>query len=116
MVSKNHFYREVSLTLSANLDFNMAIHRCVEVLKNYMPADGINIQLLEPALKSSRSVISSFADYAEMNTLKDTDWSSLGARGTKVTTASMIRLALAIQTGTASVPAGNTGITRSTSV
>lgn len=72
MVSKNHFYREVSLTLSANLDFNMAIHRCVEVLKNYMPADGINIQLLEPALKSSRSVISSFADYAEMNTLKDT--------------------------------------------
>ena len=72
MINKDAFYREVSLALSENLDIRIAIHYCVKALKNYMPADGINIQLLEPSLKSSRSVISSFADYGEMNTLKDT--------------------------------------------
>lgn len=65
MVDKDTFYRKASLPLCEHLDLDTAVGKCLEVLGRYMPADGINIQLLEPGLKSSRTVFGGFTDSAK---------------------------------------------------
>jgi hydrogenase-4 transcriptional activator len=57
MIDKNKFYRDVSWPLCKYMDLEKAIHGCIKSLGNYMAADGMAIMLLEPQLKSSRSVI-----------------------------------------------------------
>ena len=56
MVDKNVFYREVSWPLCRYLDFNQAVYDCTKAFGNYMPALGMAVLLLEPQLKSTRSV------------------------------------------------------------
>ena len=72
MTDQNVFYREASLPLCSHLDLETAISDCLEVLKKYMPADGITMQLLEPELKSSRTVFWGFTDSAKIAPLKNT--------------------------------------------
>ncbi len=56
MVDRSVFYREISRPLCKHLDLDKAIHSCIKALRKYMPADSIAILLLEPQLKSSRTV------------------------------------------------------------
>ncbi len=56
MVDKNVFYREISWPLCRHLDLDKAIQSCMKALGKYMSAEGLAILLLEPQLKSSRSV------------------------------------------------------------
>lgn len=72
MVDKNTFYREASLPLCGHLDLDQAISHCVEAIKKYMPADGLTIQLLEPALKSSRTVFWGFREASELAHMENT--------------------------------------------
>ena len=48
MIDKNAFYRRSSLALCRHLDLDTAMRNCMQVLGEYMPVDGMNIQLLEP--------------------------------------------------------------------
>lgn len=57
MTDKDLFYQKASTPLIEHQDLETAVHHCMKVLKKYMPADGMTIQLLEPSLKSSRSIL-----------------------------------------------------------
>ncbi len=72
MIEKNKFFREVSLPLCEYLDLDTAIHHCLKALSRYMPADGMTIQLLEPELKSSRTVFWGLAGSGKIEPLKNT--------------------------------------------
>ncbi len=65
MDNRDTFYREASLPLSEHLDLEIALNRCCEIVSKYRPADGVNIQLLEPSLKSSRSLFWTLTDSAD---------------------------------------------------
>ena len=62
MIDKNDFYRKASLPLCRHLDLDTAVRNCMQVLGKFMPVDGINIQLLEPGLKASRTVFFGYTD------------------------------------------------------
>jgi len=54
---RDTFLKETLRPLNEHLDLETAIQYCVQALSNYMPAESMTIQLLEPSLKSSRSVV-----------------------------------------------------------
>ncbi len=68
---EDRFFRECSLPLSEYLDLETAIPHCLKALNPYIPADGMTIQLLEPSLKSSRSVIWHHPQLQGFDSMKD---------------------------------------------
>ncbi|MCG6911298.1 MAG: sigma 54-interacting transcriptional regulator [Deltaproteobacteria bacterium] len=70
-IDKNEFYREASLPLCRHLNLDKAAWHCMEVLRKYMPVDGMNIQLLEPGLKASRTVFFGFVDDVDIVELEN---------------------------------------------
>jgi hydrogenase-4 transcriptional activator len=68
---ENQFFRGCSLPLAEHLDLEAAIPYCLKALCKYIPADGMTIQLLEPSLKSSRSVIWHHPHLSGFDSMKD---------------------------------------------
>ena len=68
---RDTFLKEILLPLNEHLDLETAIQYCVQALSNYMPAESMTIQLLEPALKSSRSVVWYHGDSADTRSMKN---------------------------------------------
>ena len=56
MVDEPTFFRDVVAPLCVNLDFEVALRACLHNLSRYMPADDLIIFLMEPGLKSSRTI------------------------------------------------------------
>ncbi|MBU3915024.1 sigma 54-interacting transcriptional regulator [bacterium] len=71
-INQDSFFKECSMPLHEHLDLETAIPHFVEALKKYIPADGMTIQLLEPSLKSSRSVIWYLPNMKGMKKMKNT--------------------------------------------
>ncbi|ACL05857.1 sigma54 specific transcriptional regulator, Fis family [Desulfatibacillum aliphaticivorans] len=57
MVKADAFYRETTQALGEDGELEAVIHHCLLVLAKYVPADGLAIQLLEPSLKSIRTIV-----------------------------------------------------------
>ncbi|MBT4265970.1 MAG: sigma 54-interacting transcriptional regulator [Deltaproteobacteria bacterium] len=57
-VDTNRFFRETALPLSENLDLEDAAPKCLVALSSYMPADSLIVYVMEPSLKSSRTIVS----------------------------------------------------------
>lgn len=58
MKDPNEIYKKLSIPLLRNSDLHKAVHECMDLLKENMPADGMTIHLLEPSLKSNRCIVS----------------------------------------------------------
>jgi len=71
MTDQNEFYRKASLPLCRHLDLETAVRQCMQILGQYMPVDGMNIQLLEPGLKASRTVFWGFANAVDIVQLEN---------------------------------------------
>lgn len=65
------FLKEALLPLNEHPDMEKAIQYCIQALSKFMPAEGMTIQLLEPSLKSSRSVVWYHGDSAAAKGMKN---------------------------------------------
>ncbi|MBU0994314.1 MAG: sigma 54-interacting transcriptional regulator [Proteobacteria bacterium] len=51
---ENEFFRQATLRICGSLNFETAIRRCFEYIKNYLPIDGICLGIYEPDLNMIR--------------------------------------------------------------
>lgn len=55
-IDENTFFRQATLRICGNLDFEIALQECLLYLKTFMPADIINLNLYDPGLTALKTI------------------------------------------------------------
>jgi transcriptional regulator with GAF, ATPase, and Fis domain len=56
MIDENEFFRQATLRICGNLDFEFAMQECLIFLRSYMPADRLQLNLYDRGLSALRTI------------------------------------------------------------
>jgi hypothetical protein len=56
VVNENEFFRQATLRICGNLDFEFAMQECLIYLRSFMPADRLNLNLYDRGLGALRTI------------------------------------------------------------
>ncbi len=55
-VDENEFFRKATMQICSSLDFEIAMWRCMQLLKDYMPADELFMHMYDSGLRALRTI------------------------------------------------------------
>lgn len=64
-IDENRFFREATLRICGNLDFEFALQECLIYLKSFMPASGIGATFYDRGLNAVRTIAIATATEAQ---------------------------------------------------
>jgi len=56
MIDENEFFRQATLRICGNLDFELAMKDCLIFLRSFMPADRLQLSLYDRGLSALRTI------------------------------------------------------------
>jgi transcriptional regulator with GAF, ATPase, and Fis domain len=74
MIDENEFFRQATLRICGNLDFEFAMQECLIFLRSYMPADRFQLSLYDRGLSALRTIaIATPTEASRVNTVLPLD-------------------------------------------
>ena len=74
MIDENEFFRQATLRICGNLDFEFAMQECLIFLRSYMPADRLQLSLYDRGLSALRTIaIATPTEASRLNTVLPLD-------------------------------------------
>ncbi len=74
MIDENEFFRQATLRICGNLDFEFAMQECLLFLRSFMPADRLQLNLYDRGLSALRTIaIATPAEASRLNTVLPLD-------------------------------------------
>jgi len=74
MIDENEFFRQATLRICGNLDFELAMKDCLIFLRSFMPADRLQLSLYDRGLSALRTIaVATPTEASRLNTVLPLD-------------------------------------------